>query len=40
MVPKSSEPAPKLPKFGCQVVSVRKPSPYFEIAGLAPWTTW
>ena len=39
MVPKSSEPAPKTPKFGCQVVLERKPSPNFEIAGAAPCTT-
>ncbi len=32
-VPKSSEPAPKTPKFGCQVVWTRNPSPNFEIAG-------
>ena len=39
-VPKSSEPAPNSSKFGCQVVSVRKPSPNLEIAGLAPCMTW
>ena len=39
-VPKSSTPAPKTPKFGCQVVWTTKPSPNFEIARLAPWTTW
>ena len=35
-MPKSSEPAPKTPKFGCQVVSTRKPRPNLEIAGLGP----